>query len=267
MAKIITEISSNHLGNMDLAIKHIEAAASAGADIVKFQSWKACNLIDSWPDRFYYENAELKDEQHIMLKRVCEENNVEFLTTIFNIERLEFLSKLGMRSIKIASTDVNSIDMVRECAKNFEEVIISTGMHDMTEVYSLFVGLDDIGVRDKSTFLYCVSEYPTPLTSINFMHMRSMPSEHYGFSDHSLGILAAKVAIGDIRCKYIEKHFITDKSIPSKDAPICITPDELKELCEWNKIVQSLYVSKQLKTVSAQEQKIRDKFVGRWSKK
>lgn len=273
MAKIIAEVSSNHLGNMDLAVKHIEEAAKAGADIVKFQSWQAKTLIDSWPDRQYYENAELKDDDHIFLKQVCEENNVEFLTTIFNIERLDFLSKLGMRAIKIASTDVNSFDMIKACTLQFEEVIISTGMHNLQEVYNLNRKLRDYIIErfeydadNEPTFMYCVSEYPTPLSSINFEHMRMLPGDYYGFSDHSIGILAAKVACANHRCKYIEKHFITDKSILSKDAHICIDPDSLKDLCDWNKIVRGFYRNEP-RIVSEQELKVREKFVGRWSKK
>jgi len=264
--KIIAECSTNHCGDMEIAKEMIKTAASCGADFVKFQSFKADHLVgDGW-DIHWYKKTELSENDHIDLIECCKENNVEFLTTCFDRRLIPFLSTLGMEYIKVASTDNESYGMLEELSENFEHIIVSTGMMDSEDIVNLLNNLEDFDV--KHTIMHCISEYPTKPKNSNLFMIDNMNFEQglwnheIGFSDHSLGIEVAKVAL----CKnisMIEKHFILDKTMTTPDVKVSIDPMELRELCEYRDFVEVVNGTG-TRVVSEEELKVKKKYVGRW---
>lgn len=243
--KIIAEIGANHNGDMNLAKEMIHAAAENGADFAKFQSWQASKIPPGpWdtPEPFFnfknkrdfYDKAQLTNEQHYELIEECKKRDINFLTTCFDRERAEFLSGLGMNTIKIASCDSTSNKMIRELADSFETLICSTGMTEMSEI----TDLDKLLASTKRDYvvMHCVSMYPTPVEKIGlkrFFQIRDALSRgQFGISDHSLGSFFPKFAISH-GATWVEKHFTTDRNIPGPDNHMSINPEELREIREF----------------------------------
>jgi sialic acid synthase SpsE len=258
---IIAEISSNHMGNMDLASKMIEEASKAGADFVKFQSWQEKTLIPSWKDREWYKQTELTDDNHKFLIDVCNKNNVEFLTTCFDRKRIGFLSSLGLKYIKVASTDLASYTMLKEIRDAFEFPIVSTGMSKKEEIENASTILSRKG---DFAFLHCVSIYPTPIEKLNLKKMEWLKqfTSFVGLSDHSLGIEGAQIALSR-GASFIEKHFTLHRSLPGKDHRISILPEQLKALCDFRDLIEKADGELNFE-LSKEELEVRDKFIGRW---
>ena len=195
--KIIAEIGANHMGDMRIAEAMVRTAASAGVDIVKFQSWRADKLQKNFPDYAAaferHERTQISDEDHRALIRLCAECGVEFLTTCFDVERVDFLASLGLKRIKIASPDCESFKLIDKLINAFPHVIISTGMTTDEEVIRTVEHVRGANV----TFMHCVSAYPAPLELSNLKRMEWMRSlgVDVGFSDHSHGYDVAKMAI------------------------------------------------------------------------
>ena len=240
--KIIAEIGANHNGDMSLAKEMIHAASENGADFAKFQSWQASKIPPGpWdtPEPFFnfknkrdfYGKAQLTNEQHYELIEECKKRNINFLTTCFDRDRANFLSTLGMNTIKIASCDATSNKMIRELANNFETLICSTGMTEMSEINALDSLLSSTG-KDY-VVMHCVSMYPTPVEKIGlkrFFQIRdALSNGQFGISDHSLGSFFPKFAISH-GATWVEKHFTTDRSIPGPDNHMSINPEELQEI-------------------------------------
>ena len=169
--KIIAEIGWNHLGDMGIAKQMINAASTAGADYCKFQTWSVKNLKSgSWDDdgrRELYNKAELSKEMHYELKDYCDENNIKFLTSIFNINDVEFLSKLSPEVIKIGSPEIYNTQLIEKCLEFFDQVILSTGAAKWEEITRLKL-LTNI---DRLVLLHCVSSYPCKPENINIPRM------------------------------------------------------------------------------------------------
>tara|TARA_Y100000592_G_scaffold15326_1_gene22345 strand:- start:18078 stop:18932 length:855 start_codon:yes stop_codon:yes gene_type:complete len=252
--KIIAEIGANHNGEMSLAKEMIEAAKESGADYAKFQSWKSETLIKGpWDDdskpffqfknkRDFYNNAQLSDDDHFELIAHCNKVGIDFLTTCFDRGRVDFLTRLGMKDIKIASSDATSFGMIDDLCDNFERIIISTGMTKLKEVDDL---VRHLNAKEKDyALLHCVSMYPTPLESISIPRLYAIRdavgnSGDFGISDHSLGSMFPKVAVS-LGATWIEKHFTTDKEIPGPDNFMSITPDELRDIRNFCNDFESL---------------------------
>ena len=159
---IIAEIGWNHMGNMNLAEKMIVSAAHNGADICKFQTWSVKNIKpgpwDTDGRKEIYKKAELSKEQHHYLKKICENNNVSFLTSIFNIDDIDFLSALNPFMIKIPSHEIGNFNLVKSAVDRFDKIIISTGASKWQEVLKIANELN----KQKIIFMHCVSTYPCP---------------------------------------------------------------------------------------------------------
>ena len=129
--KIIAEIGWNHLGDIDLAKKMISSASKCGADYAKFQTWSVKHLIpgpwDTDGRLELYKKSEITEKQHEILIQECKNNGIQFLTSIFNAEHVDFLYSLGQKEIKVASMEINNLDLLKKIDKNFEKVFISTG--------------------------------------------------------------------------------------------------------------------------------------------
>ena len=231
---IIADCSSNHMGNMDIAFEMIKLAAEAGIDTVKFQSWRADNIPKDFP---YYDSVyarhyktQLSDDDHIRLIEHCNDNNINFLTTCFDIDRVDFLASLGISEIKVASPDCVSFNLLDLLMKKFPRLIISTGMSTDEEIESM---INHVKGHDVIV-LHCVSIYPTPLDKVNLERIEWLKSfgVRVGFSDHSLGTEASMLAIA-MGVEIIEKHFTLSRSLPGKDQSMSTEINEFKRIVEW----------------------------------
>ncbi|MBF0541380.1 MAG: N-acetylneuraminate synthase family protein [Nitrospirae bacterium] len=262
--KIIADVSSNHMGDMSVAQSLIREAALAGVDIVKFQSWQADRLRPDFPEyeATYkrHKKTELTDDDHRMLIDYCSQSGVEFLTTCFDITRMDFLSSLGLKTIKVASPDSMSFGMIGRLIDKFEHVIVSTGMTTDVELKKLV----QFVMGKNVTLLHCVSLYPTPIEDVNLDRMlwiRSMGVET-GFSDHSIGVTAGMFAIA-LGASIVEKHITLSRSLPGKDQAMSTTPDEFKVLCDWANSVEQMKGTAQHE-LSREEEYLRKIYRGKW---
>lgn len=272
--KIIAEIASCHNGNIELAKKMIKMAAKTGVDIIKFQSWQSKNVDDKDPDKKRYESLELSDKAHYILKKECEKNGVEFLTTCYDGDRIDFLKKLGLKKIKVASTDLKHFNFLKKLSKNFEEVIVSTGMSTKNEIKKAV----DILKNGKYTIMHCVSVYPCPLKKANMAKLEWLKtiSDSVGYSDHTLGIEAAVFSMG-MGVKYIEKHFTIDRNMaqiphsvgkgikPITTHSIADEPDVFREICKWRDKYEIASGTGNLELLP-EEKLTREKYTGRLGK-
>ena len=291
MINLVAEIGANHDGDTNLAKEMIDAAAQNGANYVKFQSWKEEDLgpgpwdEDSGPffhyknKRDFYKTAELRDEQHYELIEYCKKQNVKFLTTCFNRDRVEFLSKLGLDSIKVAGCDANSKSMIKDLSQVFDRVMISTGMTSNEEITILAKQLHELEI--DFVLMHCVSVYPTPIDKISFSRMdfikkladenwemcANMPTRilsrgEFGISDHSLGVNVA-IAAAARGATWIEKHFTIDNNLPGPDNKMSITPDELKAIRNFCDDFEIMSNNKDI-DIQEKETELRKAMVGRF---
>jgi N,N'-diacetyllegionaminate synthase len=245
---IIAEAGVNHNGSMDTAKKLIDAAAEAGVDYVKFQTFKADKMVTKTASRATYQDTntrdkdsqfdmlkklEISEEMHLELIHYCESKNIKFLSTAFDLESLAFLKSLGLELAKIPSGEITNLPYLRAMAKLFPEIILSTGMANMDEIKAAFRVLIENGTKQENiTILHCNTEYPTPMGDVNLkamLHIKKELGVEIGYSDHTLGIEVpiAAVALG---AKVIEKHFTLDSNLPGPDHKASLEPEELKAM-------------------------------------
>lgn len=272
--KIIAEIASSHNGDVSLAKEMIAVAANSGVDIVKFQSWQSKNVSENDPDKQRYQSLELSDEAHYVLKEECDRHNVEFLTTCYDRERIPFLKSLGLKKIKVASTDIKHFEFLQELRDNFEEVIASTGMSTEEEIKKA-VSILETG---KFTIMHCVSVYPCPIKKANLSKLAWLKTKtsHVGYSDHVQGIEAAVIALG-MGVEYIEKHFTLDKATPQlahtvgrgmksiTTHAIADEPSVFKKICRWRDVYSTAMGTGSLELLP-EEILTREKYTGRLGK-
>lgn len=243
---IIAEAGVNHNGNIETAKELIDKASNAGADFVKFQTFKASGLVTKSAERAEYQNSntENNDSQYEMLKKLelsedthnilieyCRSKGIKFLSTGFDLDTLEFLNKLNIELFKIPSGEITNLPYLRKIASFKKPVVMSTGMASMQEVTEAFTVLVNEGLKKENiTIVHCNTEYPTPMEDVNLKAMNSIGNQldvNIGYSDHTLGIEVpiAAVALG---AKVIEKHFTLDRNLPGPDHRASLEPDELK---------------------------------------
>ena len=270
---IIAEAGVNHNGDIAKAKALIDKGAEAGVDYVKFQTFKAVNLVTKQAKRAAYQdkNTQNNDSQYEMLKKLelsqavhqelidyCAQKGVQFLSTGFDIESLEFLAQLGITIAKVPSGEITNLPYLRKVASLFPEVILSTGMATIEEIKDAVKVLTDNGVnKDKITVLHCNTEYPTPMEDVNLraiLHIQQEVGIAIGYSDHTLGIEVpiAAVALG---ATVIEKHFTLDKTLPGPDHKASLEPDELKAMVMAIRNIEKAVAGSGLKEVSASEVK------------
>lgn len=248
---IIAEAGVNHNGDLDLAKQLIAAAATAGADYVKFQTFKAEKLVAKSAPKAEYQKVnlkniddtqfemlkklELKEEWHLELIKYAEDRKIKFLSTGFDNESLDFLYSLGIRLAKVPSGEITNFPYLKKVAMLFPEVIMSTGMADLQEIRDAVSVLLQYGKRkDKITILHCNTEYPTPMSDVNLRAMHHIQKEFgvaVGYSDHTLGIEIpiAAVAMG---ARVIEKHFTLSRTMKGPDHNASLEPQELKRMIQ-----------------------------------
>ena len=278
---IIAEAGVNHNGSMELARKLIDVAADAGVDYVKFQTFKAENLVTKTAMQAEYQQRnmgnddnsqynmlkklELSHEQHVELIGYCREKGVKFLSTAFDFESIDYLASLHLGLWKVPSGEITNYPYLKKIADYQEPVIISTGMSTMEEIQAAMKVLTDNGLRkEQISVLHCNTEYPTPMTDVNLSAMKEMCRQLdvvIGYSDHTKGIEVpiAAVAMG---AEIIEKHFTLDRSLPGPDHKASLEPDELKAMVTAIRNIEQA-IGTGHKTVSASERK--NKVVARKS--
>lgn len=231
---IIAEIGFNHGGNMDLAKKMIKAAAMAGANAVKFQTYRAADLALPLSPHFKaIQCGEMTLNQHRDLAKIAKDNKVDFLSTPYSPWAVDLLEKVEVKAYKVASMDLTNIELLRCLAKTGKPLIISTGMANLSEILSTVKLLRHLK-SGHITLLHCLSKYPADSKHINLTFMntiREVCKCSVGYSDHTKGIFACLIAT-IMGAEIIEKHFTLDSSMTGADHYHSADPAELKRLIE-----------------------------------
>jgi len=270
---VIAEIGANHDGKMEKAKKLILAAAVAGADAVKFQTFKATDIVNPTlpanydpqepvPDKFnyffeYIEQFELPFEWHDELIEFCRDQGLIFISTPCSVEAVHFLSS-RIQVFKVASMDLTNKELLEEVGKQAKPVILSTGIGDMGEIERAIMTLDENGTSDV-VLLHCVSNYPSRPEELNLRNIPMLRDAFdcpVGFSDHSLGINSSLAAVALCAC-VIEKHITLNRKTPGPDHFFALEPDELKSLVSGIREVELAMGSSQRIVTSEECQKRR----------
>jgi N-acetylneuraminate synthase len=271
---IIAEAGVNHNGSMENAFRLVDAAADAGVDYIKFQTFKADQLVSASAKKADYQientknsaetqlqmlkKLELSREQHEELIAYCQEKKVQFFSTAFDLDSLEYLHKIGLQMVKIPSGEITNLPYLRKAATLFRKVILSTGMATISEIKDAVSVFTNAGVhKENITILHCNTEYPTPMEDVNLkamLHIQHEFGTKVGYSDHTLGIEVpiAAVALG---ATVIEKHFTLDKSMEGPDHKASLEPGELKAMVSAIRNIEKALSGSGLKEVSPSEQK------------
>lgn len=220
--EIIAEIGQNHNGDIDLAFELIAEAKRNGADAAKFQIYDAAALFPRENNPWYEYNlsTELSKDDTARLAERCSRMGIEFLASVFDAERVDWLEELGVRRYKIASRSIRDQGLIGRLCRTGKPLLVSLGMWDKPEFPSIPCGA-------PVSFLYCVSQYPTPLERL---HLGQVDFTRYaGLSDHTVGISAAQAALAR-GAGIIEKHFTLDRNMHGPDHVCSMTPGELAGL-------------------------------------
>lgn len=261
---VLAEIGINHEGNIDLAIRMIKAAADAGADGVKFQTFRADSLVNrsKEPEQWeLFSRLELSPDDHLRLLKVARESDIAFISTPFGEEEADLLRGIGVPAIKIASGDMNNYPLLEHVGSFGLPVILSTGMSYIDEVEASREVLIKAGC-EKFAILHCVSRYPTTPEEANLSTIKTMLEtfpEVIGFSDHTEGIWAAPAAVA-LGARFIEKHFTIDRGLPGPDHALSVEPDELRELA---KSVRNVFDALGSGTKEPSELELKNRHCGR----
>ena len=247
---IIAEAGVNHNGNIDMAKRLIEAAAEAGVDYVKFQTFKSEKLVSRHATKADYQKAntggedsqlkmlqqlELSRDDHFLLIEHCKKCGIKFLSTAFDLESIEFLHSLNLDLWKIPSGEITNLPYLRSIAQKGGRVIMSTGMCDLSDIEAALKALISNGTPEENiTLLHCNTEYPTPWNDVNLRAMHDIAKRFnvpVGYSDHTRGIEVpiAAVALG---ATVIEKHFTLDNNLPGPDHKASLEPHQLKAMVD-----------------------------------
>ena len=246
---IIAEAGVNHNGDVELAKSLVDIASSAGADAVKFQSFKAGNMVTKDAEQAEYQKIanksggisqfdmlkklELSEDDHRVLIEYCAEKKILFLSSPFDIDSINLLSNLGLQIFKIPSGEITNLPYLRCIGLMNKKIILSTGMSNMDEIKDAVTILIDSGTKkDNITILHSNTMYPTPMTDVNLKAMTTISNVLQvvvGYSDHTLGI-EVPIAAAALGAKVIEKHFTIDKMLEGPDHKASLNPSELKEM-------------------------------------
>lgn len=246
---IIAEAGVNHNGSLETAFQLIDVAVAAGADAVKFQTFKAEKIIAANAPKASYQKEttgsdgfqleivkklELDEIAHTRLYQFCQHKGIQFLSTPFDLGSIDLLYRLGLEIFKIPSSEITNLPYLRKLGALKKRLILSTGMADLGEIEDAFDVLTESGTPlGNITVLQCNTEYPTPFKDVNLRAMltikNAFPGISVGYSDHTSGIEVpiAAVAMG---ASVIEKHFTLDRNLPGPDHRASLEPDELSAM-------------------------------------
>lgn len=243
---IIAEAGDNHNGKFDLALQLVDKAAEAGVDCVKFQTFVTENVISKFAEKADYQKQttgenesqyemvkklELSFEQFRLIQKYCQEKNIMFLSTPFDLDSIDFLEEIQIPFWKIPSGEITNLPYLEKIAKTRKDIIMSTGMCMLEEIGAALSVLREHGAG-KITLLHCNTEYPTPFEDVNLRAMQEMKEVFgvsVGYSDHTVGI-EAPIAASAMGASVIEKHFTLDKNMEGPDHKASLEPEELKQM-------------------------------------
>lgn len=248
---VIAEAGVNHNGDFEIAKKLVDVAANAGADFVKFQTFKAEKIVSHTARKAEYQAKSINDgddSQFTMLKSLempeywhhelldyCRKRDIQFLSTGFDEESIDFLATLDMPLFKIPSGEITNKPYLQHIASKGKPVILSTGMANLEEIQAALLVLEKGGIgRERITILHCNTEYPTPMQDVNLLAMKTIEKQlsvKIGYSDHTLGIEVPIAAVALGAC-VIEKHFTLDRNFPGPDHRASLEPIELKQMVQ-----------------------------------
>lgn len=247
---IIAEAGVNHNGDLTLAKRLVEAAAEAGADLVKFQTFCADRLVTKVASKADYQkqNTKNNETQNTMLRKLemsedmhrelilhCKAHQIDFLSTAFDVEGVNLLLGLKQKLFKIPSGEITNLPYLRHIGRLGLEIIVSTGMANLGEIEAALDVLEDSGTpRFKITVLHCTTAYPTEMYDVNLRAMQTIQSAFgvkVGYSDHTLGIEVATAAVA-MGASVIEKHFTLDCNLQGPDHKSSLEPDELAKMVQ-----------------------------------
>jgi N,N'-diacetyllegionaminate synthase len=252
---IIAEAGVNHNGSMELALQLVDAAKASGADAVKFQSFRADLLATPSAHKAAYQERTVpnSESQLEMLRRLqldahshrriieyCKEVGIEFLSSPFDAESADLLESMGVGMYKIPSGEITNIPFLEYLARKGKPLILSTGMSTLGEVEEAIHAIVTTAPI-PITLLHCVTEYPAPYAEVNLRAMHTLRQAFgvpVGYSDHTPGIEIA-VAASALGAEVIEKHFTLDRSLPGPDHAASLEPDELKQMVQAIRHVES----------------------------
>ena len=272
---IIAEAGVNHNGDMCKAKKLIQAASEAGADYVKFQSFKASKLVSKKALKAEYQKNNLNDdnddsqfnmlkklelthENHLLLIDECKRAGVKFLSTAFDKEGLDYLVSLGIELIKIPSGEITNYPYLKRVGELNMKTIMSTGMSDSHEISTAIEVMEQNGLKKNNlTLLHCNTEYPTPMEDVNLKAMNTIGNEfsvQIGYSDHTLGIEVpvAAVALG---AQVIEKHFTLNRNLMGPDHSASLEPEDLRAMVKSIRNIELAIFGDGIKRPSKSERK------------
>lgn len=272
---IIAEAGVNHNGSIELAKELVLKATEAGADYVKFQTFKSekCITINAKKADYQIRNTraaaesqlemvkklELSADDHRELVSLCNKTGIHFFSTAFDLGSVDFLASLNIGLWKIPSGEITNYPYLKKIASYHQPVILSTGMSTMEDIETCLKVLTDNGLtKDQITILHCNTEYPTPFEDVNLLAMQSIAKQlgtKVGYSDHTRGIEVpiAAVALG---ATVIEKHFTLDRNMPGPDHKASLEPDELKAMVSAIRNIEKALGSSEKKVTDSERKNI-----------
>ncbi|MDE6906512.1 MAG: N-acetylneuraminate synthase [Lachnospiraceae bacterium] len=267
---IIAEAGVNHNGDLSLAKKMVDAAKSAGADYIKFQTFQPEKLVSKFAGKAEYQKKNtgedetqlqmlrklaLTKEDFVEIKKYCDEVDMKFISTPFDLGSIEFLEKFDMDFWKIPSGEVTNLPYLEAIGKTGRKVIMSTGMCNLEEILNAVRVLENCGTKEI-ILLHCNTQYPTPYEDVNLSAMKSIAEASHkkiGYSDHTPGIEVSLAAIA-LGAVVIEKHFTLDKNMPGPDHKASLETGELEKLvCGARNIEKAIGNGKKELTPSEKE--------------
>jgi len=243
---IIAEAGVNHNGSLELAKKMVDVAAEAKCDYVKFQTFKAENVVTRSAPKAKYqiENTGNIESQYSMIKKLelnieahksiveyCKGKNIEFLSSPFDEESVDLLDEIGVSVFKIPSGEITNKPYIKQIASKNKPIILSTGMSTLKEIEEALIWIYEEGNKNV-TLLHCTSNYPTLIEDVNLKAMNTLKEAfklNVGYSDHTLGI-EVSIAAAALGAQIIEKHFTLNKNLDGPDHKASLSPEELKQL-------------------------------------
>lgn len=271
---IIAEAGVNHNGKIENAYRLIDIAKDAGVDYVKFQTFNAVEAISKFASKANYQikntadsfesqlemvqKLELTKSQHNQLIEYCKIKDINYFSTAFDIDSLEYLYSCGLEIAKIPSGEITNLPYLRKAASLFNRIILSTGMSTIDEIKEALNVFIEGGIsKENITILHCNTEYPTPMDDVNLMAMLHIKKEfgtNIGYSDHTLGI-EVPIAAVTLGATIIEKHFTIDKNMEGPDHKASLEPNDLKSMVAAIRNIEKAVAGNGLKEISRSEEK------------
>ena len=265
---IIAEAGVNHNGSVEFAKKLVDKAKEAGVDCIKFQTFVSENIVSKNASKAEYQKQQTdsKESQYDMLKRLelsfddfvilqeyCKEKDIEFLSTAFDFDSIDFLDSLGMKIWKIPSGEITNLPYLIKIAKLGKPILLSTGMSTMEEIRVAVSTLSTNGAGEI-VLLHCTTEYPTPYEDVNLKAIQTIRDAfnvRVGYSDHTKGIEVPMAAVA-MGAAVIEKHFTLDRNLEGPDHKASLEPNELKAMVSAIRNIEAAIGSGEKKPVKSE---------------